>query len=225
MPEFSAVAAAFILGLAGAGHCLGMCGGILSALSFGAGGEVRLHLLAAYNIGRIASYATIGALVGALAAVAPTTGLPLARTLAGLVLVFMGLYIAGWGNTILVLERAGSGLWRKLKPLANRFLPVRSLGSALMIGALWGWLPCGLVYSALVYAASQGTTFASALTMAAFGLGTLPAMVAGGWLLQRLRAQLQKRWWRSTLGVAYIVFGVWTAVVSWGHLFVGHGGS
>lgn len=217
--------AAFLLGLASAGHCLGMCGGILAALTLGGSSAARWWLVLAYNIGRVLSYATLGLLIGAFFAAVPTGGLPVLRTLAGVVLVLLGLYTAGWSQAILWLERLGGRLWVHIKPWAARALPVRTVPQALGVGFVWGWLPCGLVYSALAYAGTAGSALGGAAMMLAFGAGTLPAMLAGGLVARGLRTWLAKRSVRRALGVGFVLFGVWTLAVPWWHLqhHAGHG--
>jgi sulfite exporter TauE/SafE len=214
------VLAAFGLGLAGAGHCLGMCGGVVAALSFAVPAdarEARWKLNAGYNLGRIASYSLMGGLVAALAGQLPTAGLPLARTLAGLLLIAMGLYLANWWRGLLWLERGGQWLWRRLKPLGDRFLPLDSPAKAVAVGLVWGWLPCGLVYATLGYALAQADVWRGALVMAAFGLGTLPALLVGGLLASRIKTLLAGRRMRVLFAVAYLVFGVWTLSGAWYH--------
>lgn len=212
------LSAAFALGLVGAGHCLAMCGGILSALAVGAGKKVPLSRVFAYNFGRIGGYAALGALSAGVLALLPASPWPIARTLAGIILIVMGLHIAQFWSGILWLERLGASLWRFIKPLASHFLPVKNNIGALVVGFVWGWLPCGLVYSALAYATTQANAAAGALTMLAFGAGTLPAMVTGGTVLSVMRRALNQHWLRLGLGVAYIGFGVWTLWLPWQHL-------
>lgn len=212
--------AAFGLGLAGAGHCFGMCGGVVAALSFAVPAEARVprwQLNLGYNLGRIASYSLMGALVAAFAARLPTGGLPLARTLAGLLLIAMGLYLANWWRGLLWLERGGQLLWRRIKPLGDRCLPLDSLPKALGAGMVWGWLPCGLVYAALGYALTQDDWIGGALVMVAFGLGTLPALLLGGALAGKIKAGLAHRSVRILFATAYIVFGAWTLAGVWYH--------
>lgn len=148
----------FLAGLLGGGHCVGMCGGIVAALTLHQPtGHARWRVLAGYNLGRIASYALIGALLGGVAA----GGLSLASThswqlglaaLADLMLIAMGLYLAGFAQAVTALEKLGQPVWRRIQPLVGRLLPVRSAGRAVAVGAVWGWLPCGLVYSASISA-------------------------------------------------------------------------
>jgi len=205
---------AVVLGLLGGGHCLGMCGGLMGALTMAIPVEQRgrrLQLLLAYNLGRILSYACAGLLLGLGGwALANSPAAMALRIVAGLLLICMGLYLGGWWSGLTRIEALGRGLWRHIQPLAKRLLPVTSLPRALLLGALWGWLPCGLVYSTLLWAASQGSAIDSALLMLAFGLGTLPILIASGLAAQRLNQLLRQRSVRMAGGLLVIVFGLWT---------------
>lgn len=212
--------AALGLGLAGSGHCLGMCGGVVAALSFAVPAEARVarwKLNLGYNLGRIASYALMGGVAATLASQLPATGLPVARTIAGLLLIAMGLYLANWWRGLLWLERGGHWLWRRLKPVGDRCLPLDSFPKALGAGMVWGWLPCGLVYAALGYALVQDDFVRGAAVMLVFGLGTLPALWIGGMLAGRLKAALAMRKVRLALALAYIAFGAFTLAGAWYH--------
>lgn len=213
MPEIVALlGSAVMFGLLGGGHCIGMCGGLMGALSLGIKNpQHRGRLLLAYNLGRIASYAVAGLLTGLLGhAVANGPGAIVLRVIAALLLIAMGLYLAGWWNGLTHIERLGRGLWRYLQPLATRLLPITSLPRALLVGALWGWLPCGLVYSILLWAAIQGNALTSAALMLAFGLGTLPVLLLTGLAAERTRTLLRKRGLRMAGGLLVMLFGVWS---------------
>ena len=205
---------ALILGLLGGGHCLGMCGGLMSALTLAIPAEQRAQrfkLLLAYNLGRIFSYACAGLLLGLAGwAVSNSPAAMLLRVLAGLLLIAMGLYLAGWWSGLTRIEALGRGLWRHIQPLTRRFMPVTNLPRALILGGLWGWLPCGLVYSTLLWASSQGNALDSAALMLTFGLGTMPVLLATGMAAERLTALLRKRGVRMAGGVLVMLFGIWT---------------
>lgn len=205
---------ALILGLLGGGHCLGMCGGLMSALTLAIPAEQRAQrfkLLLAYNLGRIFSYASAGLLLGLAGwALTNSPAAMLLRVLAGLLLIAMGLYLAGWWSGLTRIEALGRGLWRHIQPLTRRFMPVTNVPRALILGGLWGWLPCGLVYSTLLWASSQGNALDSAALMLTFGLGTLPVLLATGMAAERLTALLRKRGVRMAGGVLVMLFGVWT---------------
>jgi len=217
---------ALILGLLGGGHCLGMCGGLMGALSLAIPAErrhQRLRLLVAYNAGRILSYTAAGLLLG-LAGWALASG-PLAtmlRSIAGLLLIAMGLYLAGWWSGLTRIEALGRGLWRHLQPITRRFMPITNVPRAMILGGLWGWLPCGLVYSTLLWAASQGDALRSAALMFAFGLGTLPVLLATGLAAERLVGLLRKRGVRVAGGLLVMLFGLWTLPGPHQHWLMGH---
>lgn len=227
MPELVApLLSALILGLLGGGHCLGMCGGLMGALTLAIPPEQRarrLRLLLAYNLGRILSYAAAGLLIGLAGwAVASSPAAMLLRVLAGLLLIVMGLYLAGWWSGLTRIEAVGGHLWRHLQPLASRLMPISSLPRALLLGAVWGWLPCGLVYSTLLWASSQGSPGESALLMLAFGLGTWPVLLATGMAAERLTALLRRRGVRIAGGLLVILFGIWTLPGPHQHWLMGH---
>lgn len=227
MPELAApLLSALILGLLGGGHCLGMCGGLMGALTLAIPPEQRarrLRLLLAYNLGRILSYTVAGLLIGLAGwAVASSPAAMLLRVLAGLLLIAMGLYLAGWWSGLTRIEALGRHLWRHLQPLASRLMPVSSLPRALLLGAVWGWLPCGLVYSTLLWASSQGSPSESALLMLAFGLGTWPVLLATGMAAERITTLLRKRGVRLAGGLLVILFGLWTLPGPHQHWLMGH---
>jgi uncharacterized protein len=211
MPD-SGFLALFLVGLLGGTHCVGMCGGIVGALSMGAAGRWSLHL--AYNAGRILSYGAAGAMAGALGAA--SLGLEgqvpvrlILYFMANLMLVALGLYLLGVTRALAFTERAGQSLWRRIQPLTRRFLPARSAAQALPLGLLWGWLPCGLVYSALASALSAGSAGRGALMMLAFGLGTLPNLLLAGMVLARLNEFVRRPVVRVASGLLVLGFGVY----------------
>jgi len=215
-----ALATVFIAGLLGSSHCLVMCGGIATALGAprtGGGGRWQPLL---YQFGRISSYGMAGALVGGLGAAA---GLGLAisrwstilRLATALVVVIIGLDIAlatsGRARWLRAPERLGAIVWRRIAPAARTVLPASPAARALVLGLLWGWLPCGLVYSALVAAAVAGSALGGGATMIAFGLGTMPSMLGlsyAGTRLPRPDGTLAR-----LLGAIIVVCGLWTATM------------
>lgn len=211
MPE-SSFLALFLIGLLGGTHCVGMCGGIVGALSMSGGPRPTLHV--AYNAGRIVSYGLAGALAGGVgeAGVALSGGLPIRLilfALANLTLVALGLYLMGVTRTLAFAEKLGHALWRRVQPLTRRFLPARTVAQAFPLGMLWGWLPCGLVYSALVAALTSGSAFRGAALMLAFGAGTLPTLLLAGLLAVRLNEYLARPVIRALAGMVVLSFGVW----------------
>ena len=211
MPENSLLAL-FVVGLLGGGHCAGMCGGIVGALSMqspqGSGASVLVHL--AYNVGRISSYMLAGLIAGLLGQAAGNL-MPLQQGLylfASLMLIALGLYLLGATQVLAPVERGEQALGKRIQPLTKRFLPVRGMAQALPLGLLWGWLPCGLVYSALTTALASGSADKGALLMLAFGIGTLPNLLLAGLLLARFRRFAQARATRVVSGVLVLTYGI-----------------
>jgi len=177
MPADAGLTAALLAGLLGGGHCAGMCGGIAGMLVARGGSAWRLALC--HHLGRIGSYALIGGIAGTVGEVALFADhiLPVQQTLWWLaqgMLLAVGLYLAGLWQGVRHIEALGGGAWRALATHLPRLLPTDTAGKALLAGAIWGWLPCGLVYSLVVTALASGSGPQGALTLAVFGLGTLP---------------------------------------------------
>ena len=195
-----------------------MCGGIVSALSVQLPSQkpaLRLHL--AYNVGRLTSYTLAGAIMGALGSLSLllNDALPIQMVLyvaANLMLLAMGLYLLGVTHAAAFVERGGKWLWQWIQPFTKRFLPVRSIRQAFPLGMLWGWLPCGLVYGVLSVALLSGSAWRGALTLLAFGLGTLPNLLLAGMLLVRFRRQMQAAPVRIASGLLVFGFGVFGLV-------------
>jgi uncharacterized protein len=207
-------AAAFLIGLLGGVHCVGMCGGIVGALAVRSPRRRHawdLHL--SYSAGRISSYAAAGAIMGMIggAGLMFNQVLPvqmLLYVLANLVLVSLGLYLAGLGNQLTRLEALGAWLWRRVQPYSAKVLPADTAGKAFVLGTLWGWLPCGLVYSLLASALLSGGAGSGAAVMLAFGLGTLPNLLLAGMVFKRLRDITSNRRLRLAAGALVAGFGV-----------------
>ncbi len=213
------IASALLLGFFGSVHCVAMCGGLAGAL-----GQVRLrpgplrilvqHL--GYGLGRITSYGVAGGFAGGLgnvlAGAAGPAGVSLLRVLCGLLLIAVGITLTGWWQATAQLEILGEKLWRRIAPLSQRLQPVDRIWKHYLIGMIWGWLPCGLVYGALTTAATTGDAMRGAAFMLAFGAGTLPALLATSAFsraLNQLTSHLGLRW---TAGGVVIAFGLWTLV-------------
>lgn len=205
------------IGLFGGVHCVAMCGGIAGAVALGAGPNAtagdRLRLLTTVGVGRILGYALAGVLAGGLglgvAEALGARGGAVLRVAAGLLLLGMACVVAGLWHVPLVLERLGLAVWRRLAPLAGS-LRGASGARAVLLGVLWGWLPCGLVYGALGWAAATGRPLDGALVMVAFGLGTLPATLATGAAAARLGRVLRAPTSRRVAGALLAVFALWT---------------
>lgn len=225
MPDDAIFVSAFLVGVFGGVHCFGMCGGIVGALSFGLPESVRrtprlaLPYLLAYNVGRIASYTVAGALMGGIGALAThLLAVHQARLvlqlLAGAFLLALGLYLGGWWRGLARVEQAGAVVWRRLEPFGRRFLPVGSPFAAFGLGLVWGWLPCGLVYSVLIWTISAGSALQGAALMLSFGLGTLPVLLAMGFSAAALGAWLRKGWVRALAGAMVALYGLFLIVTA-----------
>lgn len=224
MLEGVSLLTALLVGLLGGVHCVGMCGGIVAALSLGVTeqqrrGTPRWRILLAYNLGRIFSYTVAGALLGGVGWLAANwSGLyqiqQYLQLAAALFMVALGLYLGGWWQALVLVERAGGLVWARLEPLGRRFLPVRSAPHALMLGLIWGWLPCGLVYSVLVWSVASGSPLKGAGLMFAFGLGTLPNLLLMGAAAAGLAARVRDPRIRQLAGILVVAFGVY-ALLRW----------
>ncbi len=215
------VVSAFLVGLLGGAHCAAMCGGIVSAISWrnapaslrnaSSGGRATNHV--AYSAGRICSYVFAGTVAGWIGSGAllmdplfpVQTGLYL---LASLLLLAQGLYLAGIWRGVVYLERGGARIWRHIQPWTRRLVPIDSATKAFALGVLWGWLPCAMVYSVLAIALASGHPLSGAMTMLAFGLGTLPNLLAMGFAAGRLQPLLKHVRLRLVAGVLVMAFGV-----------------
>jgi len=204
---------AFNLGLVSTAHCVGMCGGILTTLMLGSPeGEQKSSLKVfkrslAYNLGRISSYSIAGLFAGLLGA--KFLGLSqninahlILQSIAALVLIGLALNILGFSPLTKITEAVGMRLWKRIQPLGKHLYPINTLWRALLFGMLWGWLPCGLVYSAMLLSLSTGTAHEGMLTMMFFGIGTLPGMLTIGYFsdyLNRLKTNIKFRWVTASL--------------------------
>lgn len=234
MPTEITLVSAFLVGLLGSMHCLGMCGGIVGALTLGLHDDIRrspirlFPYLAAYNLGRITAYAIAGAVLGAVSAqvlhfVPPAPARLIVKLITGGFMIALGLYLAGWWPGLVALERLGGRLWKRVEPFGRRFLPVNHPLKALALGLVWGWLPCGLVYSALAWSLASGDAMRGATLMLAFGLGTLPMLLAMGATARWLGLVVRRPWVRRGAGILILLFGVYTLLAPGSHMR--HGGS
>ena len=220
----------FLIGLLGGVHCVGMCGGIVGAFSV-AGPAVKAFPIAvvtqtrsvafapegslrvlAFNLGRIASYMVAGAVAGLLGSIPAlihiTTLQSIGYWLANALLIALGLTLMNLWHGLARVESLGLWMWRRVQPLIRRFLPVETMWQAAALGSLWGWVPCGMVYSVLMTALLTGSAMNGALVMLAFGLGTLPLLFSMGLLGTRLQANLQKPSVRLVAGLVVLSFGL-----------------
>ena len=206
--------AAFVTGLLGSAHCFGMCGGLSGLFAVNTSvASLRRNIPMAftYNLGRVLSYAFLGAVVAlvgqAFVDSIPRLAAPV-RLASGLLIVIVGLQVAfGW-RFLAPVEKAGAKLWNRIAPAAKGLLPVTSMPKALGLGLLWGWLPCGLVYSVLLLAASTANALDGGLVMIAFGVGTMPAMIATGISASKLSAFMSRN--RLGAGLLIVLLGLAT---------------
>ena len=216
-----------VIGLLSSLHCLGMCGGIIGALSFGLPADVResrirvsLFVLL-YNLGRIVSYMLAGALAAAFGVeVLQLLGLDsdrvhrILRIMSVGFIVLIGLYLAGWFPCLIKVEKLGQPVWQRLQPVTRRLMPVNTPYKALFYGMVWGWLPCGLVYIVLLMSVTAGSALQGALMMAAFGLGTLPSMLSAGVMVSWVRMLGKSKRVRLFVGLTLIVTAIASLFVS-----------
>lgn len=220
MHEPLSLLTAVLIGLFGASHCLVMCGGVAAAVGSSAAqsSDNRFVAILSFNLGRISSYTIAGLLVGLL-------GLWLQqqhdvlmiglRSLAGIMLILMGLYIARWSTWLTRIEQLGQGVWRRLQPKAGKLMAQSGVSARFSLGMLWGWLPCGLIYSTLSWVAANGDPLLGAAAMAAFGFGTLPALFAGSIAAASLTRFLNHSATKHVAGLLLIGYGLWTVSSVW----------
>lgn len=222
------MATAWLVGALGGAHCMGMCGPIAGALTFQIAAELQMNASAVvrlqvmYNLGRVSGYVLLGAIAGSLGwllleSSAWQDGQRWLMGVAGAWMLVLSAWLLGWSALPTRLEAGFAGVWHQLsarwKPI---FLPVRNGYQAWLFGALWGAMPCGLVYSTLLLAVTAGSAWQGALVMLAFGVGTLPLLLVLGmsafWLV-RLQRQ---RWLRYVSAGITALFGT---VLCWQALF------
>jgi hypothetical protein len=217
---------AFFIGILGSGHCLGMCGGITTMLTSALSpNRTKQHyvLSLTYHLGRIFSYSVIGAIVGYSGSfAAKNIGLPLAglRLFAAIFLILLGLYLGQWLMILGKIELLGKKLWQIISPLSKNFIPVDSPVKALGLGLLWGWLPCGLVYSTLTWSMASGSLTQGALIMVFFGLGTLPALLSVSLGIVSLKKLFTHSKFRQTLAISVILYGIYSLIIASKPLFI-----
>ena len=217
--DWLTVGAALLAGLLGGAHCAAMCGGIatgFSAMSARGGWRTAVES----NLGRVGGYVIAGAIAGGIGhgivRVARLDWLMFGlRMLVGLVLVVVALRLLDRQGRLGFLSRPGAGAWPLLRPLQRRLLPADSSLKRVGLGVLWGWLPCGLSTSLLAAAWLQASAINGALTMAAFGLGTLPVMLPLTWSGARLGRWLQQPGRRTAVASIVLLAGVLTLASPW----------
>ena len=216
---------AFALGLFSSLHCIGMCGSIIGTLTLSLAPEIRNNkrklfpFVLNYNIGRIFSYTTAGAIIGIFGLFmtlpfAEGHGHRILQLISAIFMASAGLYIAGWFPRFAYIEKAGSRLWKLIEPFGRQLIPVTTKLQAFLFGTIWGWLPCGLVYTSLALAATTGDIVRSSLTMFAFGLGTLPAVMGAGIMTEVLTKLSRMQRFKQVVGI-FLIFVAFLAAFPW----------
>lgn len=215
----SEIVSALMLGLAGSTHCLGMCGGVNSLMmtpaSTSAISSVKPSYVLLFNMGRVLSYGVAGMALGsvsfAIQSLSPNVAL-LTRFLAGFILFGMACYVGRWWQGVAVLERYAAYVWRYIQPLSQYLVPVNTSFKAFKLGAVWGWMPCGMVYSALSWAVLSSDPIKAGLLMLVFGIGTLPAMLGAGVFAQSVARVSRNPIARHVAALMLLAFAVWTII-------------
>ena len=213
---------AFIMGLVSSLHCIGMCGSIIGTLTLSLTPEIRtkksklLPFVFNYNLGRIVSYTIAGGLVGLLESVISLPfgeghGHRFLQFFSAIIMGAAGLYIAGWFPRFAYIEKTGIHFWKKIEPLGRKLIPVKTLGQSFLFGMVWGWIPCGLVYTALALAATTGNIVHSSLSMLFFGLGTLPAVMGVGIMTGILTRLSRMHRFKQIVGILLVLLALFAA--------------
>lgn len=223
----------FLIGLVSTLHCLGMCGGIIGALSLSLPAEVRASRLRLvvfsmfFNGGRVISYVAAGLLAGAfgvglLKALGLQNAHALLRYAGVLFMVAIGFYLAGWFPQLARVEHLGQPVWRRLEPLARKMMPINSAWRALLYGMAWGWLPCGMVYMVLFMTVTAGSAGQGGMMMLAFGLGTLPSMLSAGIMATWIRRLARSPRARQLIGLIIIAMALASLSINVGDMHHHH---
>ncbi|NOU20256.1 MAG: sulfite exporter TauE/SafE family protein [Methyloglobulus sp.] len=210
---------AFAMGLATSLHCMGMCGSIIGTLTLSLSPGIRnskrllIPFVFNYNLGRITSYTLAGALAGIVESFIPTpmteiNGYRVLQLISAGIMAGAGFYIAGWLPRFAYIEKAGAHFWKRIEPFGRKLIPVKDRTQAFLFGMVWGWLPCGLVYTALALALTTGDVTKSALTMLSFGLGTLPAVMGVGIMTSVLTGISRIQRFKQSVGLFMILLAL-----------------
>lgn len=213
---------ALLMGLFSSMHCIGMCGSIIGTLTLSLEPQVRENknrlfpFVLNYNLGRITSYTIAGFLIGSIEFVLTLPlgedhGHRMLQILSALIMAGAGFYIAGWFPRFAYIEKTGSRFWKFLEPYGRKLIPVKRLRQAFLFGMIWGWIPCGLVYTSLALAATNGDILESTLTMLFFGLGTLPAVMGMGIMTTFLTRLSRMHRFRQAIGTLLIILALFAA--------------
>ena len=203
---------AILVGLAGGVHCVGMCGGIVGAFSYAIPKKAsKLPYTLAYNLGRISSYTFAGMITGSaglMFAQQVNQGIVVLNFISAVFLLLLGLYITGVWQGLSKIEKLGSLLWKAISPWSKKLLPFPNPFYALPYGMIWGWLPCGLVYSVLTWSLASGSAIDGAMIMAGFGIGTLPIMILMATGFEKIQQFLQSKPAKILMGLLLVMFAL-----------------
>ena len=219
---------AFLLGFFSTLHCIGMCGGIIGALSLSLPLAIRNNktklfaFVLTYNVGRLISYSAAGLIAGAVGTgVLQSTGFDqghtVLRAIGIIMMIAVGLYLTGWLPQLASVEKIGIPVWKRLEPIGRKLVPVASLPKALAYGLIWGWLPCGLVYFVLIWALTSGDAVLGGLTMLAFGAGTLPTLITAGFMTSWITRFAHSKKARQVVGLLIIAMAIGSLFIPMEH--------
>ena len=211
---------ALVVGLIGSGHCLGMCGGIAAAFSPSVSSlnpQRRIAATIVFNLGRISSYAIAGFVAGALSFVIGSQinigyWSEIMRLATGITIAAIGIALLFQLPLLNSLEHLGQPVWRRLAPLTVKLRSEVTPNKAYLLGLLWGWIPCGMVYSMLLVALMSGQPHYGVMIMVCFGLGTLPALTLSGLFLAQLGRRFERKNLLRYAGLLCLLVGIWTAL-------------
>ncbi|MCB1712380.1 MAG: sulfite exporter TauE/SafE family protein [Candidatus Riesia sp.] len=208
---------AFFIGILSTGHCMGMCGGIVAFLSMSGNSSNKLRYQTLYNFGRITSYILIAVVINFIGSVVINlTGfytLLIFKSVSNIVLVIIGCHISNLFYGIFYLERIFSGFWVILSNVIKTVQNYKTPLVPFIIGLFWGQVPCGLVYSTLIWTIGFGSTFKSALLMLCFGMGTLPSMFLLGYSSMRFKSLINNKFLKLLFGLLLIFFGLFNLIM------------
>jgi len=207
---------AFLIGLLGSGHCVGMCGGFTSFVALQLNDKQKQRQygsLLLFNLGRITTYCLLALVFSYFASLAfSVIDVSIASKLqiyfSSIMFILLGLYVSRWWKGLALLEKAGFYLHQKLKPFTNKLRPTQSLWHLYLYGLTWGLFPCGMVYTALLIAVAYSSVLNAVAYMFLFGMGTLPLMMLAPYLLVRVNKIFNNNAVRSIFGLFFIALGV-----------------
>lgn len=208
---------AFSIGITNSFHCLGMCGGIVTILSLSLSDENKKHILKYqifYSIGRILGYAFINIIIFFIGLIiVKFIGIKnnnLLKLISGLILVIIGLHSLIRLNFFKTVESLTWKIWSFFYPKIKIFFPVKNILQAIFLGFIWAHIPCGLIYSVSIWAASSGILIKSLLLTILFGIGTLPVMLGAVFFSIKLKDLLRTNIFKNIINLLIICFGLFT---------------